>query len=267
MVRYSQKAVAEQSKGERVMDVILLERVEKLGQMGDVVSVKPGFARNFLLPQGKALRATDNNKALFETQRAQLEAENLKRKQDAEAVVEKMGDITVVLIRQAGDAGQLYGSVTARDIAEAVTEAGATIKRSQVVLAEPIKTIGMHDIKVTLHSEVNITVTANVARSADEAKTQEETGAAVLSLAQQEVAEAQAEVEAAAQAAAEAVAAQADEIFEDEAVADAVADAEAAVEAAVDAGISEPVPDPVEVVADAEADAEAEADEEADKPA
>ncbi len=247
------------------MDVILLERIEKLGQMGDVVSVKSGFARNFLLPQGKALRATDNNKAQFETQRAQLEAENLKRKQDAEAVAEKMGDITVVLIRQAGDAGQLYGSVTARDIAEAVTEAGATIKRSQVVLADPIKTIGMHGVKVNLHSEVSITVTANVARSVDEAKTQEETGSAVLSLAQQEVMEAQAEVEAAAQAAAEAVAAQADDIFEDEAVAEAVADAEAAVEAAVDAGVAEPVPAAVEEVAEAEA--EAEADEEAEKPA
>lgn len=245
------------------MDVILLERIEKLGQMGDVVSVKPGFARNFLLPEGKALRATDNNKALFETQRAQLEAENLKRKQDAEAVADKMGDVTVVLIRQAGDAGQLYGSVTARDIAEAVTEAGATIKRSQVVLADPIKTIGMHEVKVTLHSEVTITVTANVARSTDEAKTQEETGGAVLSLAQQEEMQAQAEIEAAAQAAADAVAAQADDIFEEEAVADAMADAEAAVDAAVDAGVAEPVPAPVEAAEVAE-DA---ADDEAEKPA
>ena len=112
-----------------MMNVILLERIEKLGQMGDIVTVKPGFARNYLLPQGKALRATENNKAQFEGQRAQLEADNLKRKQEAEAVADKIKDISVVLIRQAGDAGQLYGSVSARDIAEAVTAAGATIKR------------------------------------------------------------------------------------------------------------------------------------------
>jgi len=212
-----------------MMNVILLERIEKLGQMGDIVTVKPGFARNYLLPQGKALRATDDNKAQFEGQRAQLEADNLKRKQEAEAVAGKIKDISVVLIRQAGDAGQLYGSVSARDIAEAVTAAGATIKRSQVILASPIKTIGLHDIRVELHGEVIITVVANVARSQDEAETQEKTGGAVLSLAQKEEIEVQAEADAAAEAAAEAVVEQADAMFDEGAAEDAVADAEASV--------------------------------------
>lgn len=212
-----------------MMNVILLERIEKLGQMGDIVTVKPGFARNYLLPQGKALRATDDNKAQFEGQRAQLEADNLKRKQEAEAVADKINDISVVLIRQAGDAGQLYGSVSARDIAEAVTAAGATIKRSQVILASPIKTIGLHDIRVELHGEVIITVVANVARSQDEAKTQEKTGGAVLSLAQKEEMEVQAEAEATAEAAAEAVVEQADAMFDEGAAEEAVADAEASV--------------------------------------
>jgi len=211
------------------MNVILLERIEKLGQMGDIVTVKPGFARNYLLPQGKALRATDDNKAQFEGQRAQLEADNLKRKQEAEAVADKIKDISVVLIRQAGDAGQLYGSVSARDIAEAVTAAGATIKRSQVILASPIKTIGLHEIRVELHGEVIITVVANVARSQDEAETQEKTGGAVLSLAQKEEMEVQAEADAAAEAAAEAVVEQADAMFDEGAAEDAVADAEASV--------------------------------------
>tara|TARA_R110000787_G_scaffold285461_3_gene401143 strand:+ start:22948 stop:23619 length:672 start_codon:yes stop_codon:yes gene_type:complete len=212
-----------------MMNVILLERIEKLGQMGDIVTVKPGFARNYLLPQGKALRATDDNKAQFEGQRAQLEADNLKRKQEAEAVADKINDISVVLIRQAGDAGQLYGSVSARDIAEAVTAAGATIKRSQVILASPIKTIGLHDIRVELHGEVIITVVANVARSQDEAETQEKTGGAVLSLAQKEEMEVQAEAEATAEAAAEAVVEQADAMFDEGAAEEAVADAEASV--------------------------------------
>lgn len=212
-----------------MMNVILLERIEKLGQMGDIVTVKPGFARNYLLPQGKALRATENNKAQFEGQRAQLEADNLKRKQEAEAVADKIRDISVVLIRQAGDAGQLYGSVSARDIAEAVTAAGATIKRSQVILASPIKTIGLHDIRVELHGEVIITVVANVARSQDEAETQEKTGGAVLSLAQKEEMEVQAEAEAAAEAAAEAVVEQADTMFDEGAAEEAVAEAEASV--------------------------------------
>lgn len=211
------------------MEVILLERIEKLGQMGDVVSVKAGFARNFLLPQGKALRANDENKAMFEAKRVQLEAENLKRREEAQAVADKMGDLSVVLIRQAGDAGQLYGSVNARDIAEAVTEAGFSVGRSQVALADPIKTIGMHNVRVNLHGEVAVTVTANVARSADEAETQEKTGAAVLSLAQQEALEVEAENEAEARAA-EAVAEQADVIFEEGAAEDAIEDAAAGVD-------------------------------------
>ncbi|MEX0692903.1 MAG: 50S ribosomal protein L9 [Rhodospirillales bacterium] len=178
------------------MEVILLERIEKLGQMGDVVSVKPGFARNFLLPQGKALRATNQNKKQFDQQRVQLEAENLKRKSEAEAVAAKMTDMKVILIRQAGDAGQLYGSVTARDIADAVNAAGVTIRRTQVVLDTPIKTIGLHQVRIDLHSEVTLKITANVARSRDEAETQEKTGGAVLSLAQQEQAEIEAEAAA-----------------------------------------------------------------------
>lgn len=229
------------------MDIILLERIEKLGQMGDVVSVKPGFARNFLLPKGKALRATDNNKAQFEQQRAQLEAENLKRKQEAEAVAEKMADMKVVLIRQAGDAGQLYGSVSARDVADAVKEAGVTIGRSQVALDKPIKTIGMHDVRVELHAEVVVNIIANVARSHDEAETQEATGAAVMSLAQQEEIQVQADAEAAADAAlaaAGAVAEQADDVFEEGAADAAVADAEAAAEDAVsdEEGVTEEAP-------------------------
>ena len=183
------------------MEVILLERIEKLGQMGDVVSVKPGFARNFLLPQGKALRATNQNRKQFDLQRVQLEAENLSRKQDAEAVAAKMTDMKVVLLRQAGDAGQLYGSVTARDIADAVNTAGVTIRRAQVVLDTPIKTIGLHTVRIDLHGEVSVKITANVARSQDEAETQEKTGGAVLSLAQMEQMEIQAEAEAFADAA------------------------------------------------------------------
>lgn len=214
------------------MEVILLERIEKLGQMGDIVKVKPGFARNFLLPQGKALRATDQNKSHFDAQRAQLEADNLKRKQEAEAVAAKMTDLKVVLIRQAGDAGQLYGSVTGRDIADAITDAGVTVRRGQVILDKPIKTIGMHVIRVELHGEVIVDVTANVARSRDEAETQEKTGAAVLSLAQQEQIEIEAEADAAAEAAI-AVAEQAGAVFEEGAAEDAVAEAEAEAEAAV----------------------------------
>jgi len=216
------------------MEVILLERIEKLGQMGDIVSVKPGFARNFLLPQGKALRATDQNKSHFEAQRAQLEADNLKRKSEAESVAAKMEGLTVVLIRQAGDAGQLYGSVSGRDIADAVSEAGVTVRRGQVILDKPIKTIGMHEVRIELHGEVSVVVTANVARSKDEAETQEKTGAAVLSLAQQEQAEIEAEAEAAAEAAV-AVAEQAGAVFEEGAAEDAVADAEAAAEAEAEA--------------------------------
>lgn len=162
------------------MEVILLERVERLGQMGDVVTVKDGFARNFLLPMKKALRATAGNKATFEADRAQLEADNLERKAEAEAVAKAMADVKVVMIRAAGESGQLYGSVSSRDIAEAVTEAGVGISRSQVVLDRAIKTLGLHDVVIRLHPEVSETVVVNIARSADEAETQFSTGSAVV---------------------------------------------------------------------------------------
>ena len=172
------------------MEVILLERIEKLGQMGDIVKVKPGFARNFLLPQKKALRATKANMEVFESQRAQLEAENLKRKEEAEAVAKKVEGMTAVMIRQAGDTGQLYGSVSARDIADALTEAGATVGRSQVLLNNPIKVIGLHTVEVRLHPEVTVTIHANVARSDSEAEIQESSGHEVTLEEQQAVTEA-----------------------------------------------------------------------------
>ncbi|HSR70876.1 MAG TPA: 50S ribosomal protein L9 [Kiloniellales bacterium] len=158
------------------MQVILLERVENLGQMGDVVSVRPGFARNYLLPQRKARRATKENLALFEQQRAQLEADNLERRKEAEKVGQKLDGVMVTLIRQAGDSGQLYGSVNARDLADAVTEAGFTIDRSQVVLDRVIKALGLHDVRIRLHPEVTVTVKANVARSEADAEVQAKTG-------------------------------------------------------------------------------------------
>ncbi len=152
--------------------VILLERIEALGQMGDVVKVKPGFARNFLLPQKKAMRATKENLAYFEKQRAQLEVQNLSRKSDAEKIAEKMGVLSVVIIRQAGETGQLYGSVSNRDVATAITAAGYTADRRQVLLLEPIKTLGIHTTRLALHPEVTIEVRVNVAQSEDEAKAQ-----------------------------------------------------------------------------------------------
>ncbi len=152
------------------MNVILLERVPKLGQMGDVVKVKPGFARNYLLPQKKALRATKDNIAYFETQRVTLEAQNLERRKDAEAVAAKMGDLKVTLIRQASEALQLYGSVTSRDIADAAIAAGVKIQRGQIELDKPIKALGAHKIKVHLHPEVSVDISALVARSPDEAE-------------------------------------------------------------------------------------------------
>jgi len=154
------------------MQVILLERIGRLGQMGDVVTVKDGYARNFLLPQGKALRATKANREHFESQRAQLEAHNLERKSEAEAVAVKLNGLSVIIIRQAGEAGQLYGSVSTRDIAGAVTEGGFSIERRQVMLDRPIKTLGLHDIRIALHAEVTPHVVVNVARSADEAARQ-----------------------------------------------------------------------------------------------
>jgi large subunit ribosomal protein L9 len=154
------------------MDVILLERIESLGQMGDVVKVKPGYARNFLLPQHKALRATKENREHFEKQRAQLEAQNLQKRSDAEAVAKKMEDLSVVIIRQAGEFGQLYGSVSTRDIATGVTNAGVTVDRRQILLDVPIKTLGLHKTRVALHPEVIVSVTLNVAQTEEEAAAQ-----------------------------------------------------------------------------------------------
>ena len=154
------------------MEVILLQRIGRLGQMGDVVNVKDGYARNFLLPQKKALRATEENRAKFETQRAQLEANNLELKKEAEAVATKLEGKTFVAIRSAGDTGQLYGSVSTRDLAEVVTAGGFTIERRQVILDRPIKTLGLHQTRVALHPEVVVSVTLNVARSEDEAERQ-----------------------------------------------------------------------------------------------
>jgi large subunit ribosomal protein L9 len=162
------------------MEVILLERVNKLGQMGEVVTVKDGFARNFLLPQKKALRATDNNKAAFEADRARLEADNLERKSEAEKVAASMVDVKVIMVRAAGESGQLYGSVSSRDIADAVTEAGVKIARSQVNLDRSIKNLGLHDVVITLHPEVSETVVVNIARSEEEAEVQFSTGSAVV---------------------------------------------------------------------------------------
>lgn len=154
------------------MQIVLLERIRKLGQMGDIVTVKDGFARNFLLPTGKALRATKANIARFETQRAQLEAVNLERKSEAEAVGEKLEGKTFVAIRQAGDTGQLYGSVTTRDIAEVVIADGFTIERNQLELQNPIKTLGLHSVDVSLHPEVDVKIVINVARTDEEAERQ-----------------------------------------------------------------------------------------------
>jgi large subunit ribosomal protein L9 len=158
------------------MDVILLERVHNLGQIGDVVKVKPGYARNFLLPLKKALRATEANKARFEAQRAQIEANNLEKRGEAEKVRSKVDGLKVVLIRQAGETGQLFGSVNARDVAEAVTAAGFTVDRRQVILDRPIKVLGLHPLRVALHPEVVVSITANVAKSTEEAEAQEKAG-------------------------------------------------------------------------------------------
>lgn len=151
------------------MQVILLERIARLGQMGDVVRVRDGYARNFLLPQGKALRATKDNSKRFEAERAQLEARNLDRKNEAGEVAAKLDGKAFIVIRQAGETGQLYGSVTARDLADAVTAGGFSVGRAQVVLHQPIKTIGLHTVAIALHPEVESKVTVNVARSEDEA--------------------------------------------------------------------------------------------------
>ena len=154
------------------MEIVLLERVEKLGQMGDVVTVKNGFARNFLLPQGKALRANKSNLAVFEAKRAQLEADNLKHKAEAETVAETLNGTTVVLIRAASESQQLYGSVSTQDIARAVTDNGTTIDRKQVIMDKVLKTLGLHEIRVRLHPEVTVDIAVNIARSNEEADIQ-----------------------------------------------------------------------------------------------
>ena len=162
------------------MNIILLERVAKLGQMGEVVRVKNGYARNFLLPRGKALRATEANKKHFEGQRAQLETRNLERKGEAQAIGEKLNGQVFTIIRQAGDSGQLYGSVSTRDIAEAATAGGFSVERNQVILHTPIKALGLHKAPVHLHPEVDVEIVVNIARSAEEAERQAKGESAVL---------------------------------------------------------------------------------------
>ena len=154
------------------MELVLLERVESLGRMGDVVSVKPGYARNYLLPQGKALRATKENLRFFEARRADLEARNIERRSQAEGVAGDMTGLSVMIIRRASEMGHLYGSVTVRDIAEAAEEAGVFVDRRQIRLARPIKELGLHEVTVQLHPEVTVSITANIARTPDEAEAQ-----------------------------------------------------------------------------------------------
>ena len=154
------------------MEVILLERISRLGQMGETVKVKDGFARNFLLPQGKALRANEANKKKFEGQRAQLEARNLERKAEASKVAETLDGKSFVAVRSAGETGQLYGSVSTRDIAELITAEGFSVNRNQILLNHPIKTVGLTNVAIALHPEVEVTVTLNIARTADEAERQ-----------------------------------------------------------------------------------------------
>jgi large subunit ribosomal protein L9 len=178
------------------MDVILLERIAKLGQIGEVVRVRDGFARNFLLPQGKALRATDGNRTKFESMKAQLEARNLEKKGEAEAVAKKLDGETFVVIRQAGEGGQLYGSVSTRDIAGALEAGGFHINRNQITLNIPIKSIGMHKMPVELHGEVEVEIIVNVARNADEAVRQARGEDLTISRTDEEEDAAQAKVDA-----------------------------------------------------------------------
>ncbi len=175
------------------MQVILLERVAKLGQMGDVVDVKPGYARNFLLPQGKALSASDANIASFEAQKAQLEARNLETKKEAEALAEKLDGQQFIVIRSASDAGALYGSVTPRDAADAATADGFTVDKKQVALLAPIKELGLHSVTVRLHPEVEVKIQLNVARSEEEAELQA-SGKSIVELAAEEEAAAEFEI-------------------------------------------------------------------------
>ena len=176
------------------MDIILLERVAKLGQMGEVVSVKEGYARNFLLPQGKALRVNAANLARFEAEKAQMEARNLETKQEAASLAEKLDGQKFIVIRSASDAGSLYGSVTTRDAADAATEAGFSVDKKQVVLLGAIKELGLHDVSINLHPEVTATITLNVARSVEEAELQE-AGKSIAELAAEEEAAAEFEIQ------------------------------------------------------------------------
>jgi large subunit ribosomal protein L9 len=175
------------------MQVILLERVAKLGQMGDVVDVKPGYARNYLLLQGKALTASKENIASFEGQKAQLEAQNLETRKEAEAMGDKLGGQQFIVIRQASDGGNLYGSVTTRDAADVATEEGFTLDRKQVIIRTPIKVLGLHEVEVTLHPEVTVTIELNVARSPEEAELQA-SGKSIQELAAEEEAQADFEI-------------------------------------------------------------------------
>jgi large subunit ribosomal protein L9 len=195
-----------------MMEIILLERVEKLGQMGDVVTVKDGFARNYLLPQKKALRANESNRKDFETKRVDLEAQNLTQKTEAESVAKKMEGIYCSLIRQASEGGQLYGSVSARDIAESATAAGFAVGRNQVQLDRAIKMLGIHPIRVQLHAEVSVSINVNAARTEEEAE------------AQQAADEKGESTNVAAEAADDVAEVQVEEIFEDGAQADAEAE-------------------------------------------
>ena len=178
------------------MQIILLERIEKLGQMGDLVNVKPGYARNYLLPQGKALRANKANMERFESERAQREADNLTQRSEAETEAKKMDGLAVNMVRAASEMGQLFGSVTSRDIAEAITEAGFTIDRSQVVMDRAIKSLGLTETRIRLHPEVSVSVIVNIARSLAEAETQLKTGIAVTGEVNDEVDDAPAEQQA-----------------------------------------------------------------------
>jgi len=172
------------------MEVILLERIEKLGQMGDIVKVKPGFARNYLLPQAKALRSNKENLALFEARKVQLEAANLKRKAEAEQISEKMASLKLVVIRQAAETGQLYGSVTGRDIRDAIREAGFNIERRQVILDQPFKEIGTFNVRISLHPDVSRTVDVVIARSQEEIERNEAAAAKAAAKAAAEAAKA-----------------------------------------------------------------------------
>jgi large subunit ribosomal protein L9 len=181
-----------------LMQVILLERIEKLGQMGDIVTVKNGFGRNYLVPKGKALRATKANLSEFERRRVQLETANLQRREEAVAAAARIEGRSVVVLRQAGEGGQLYGSVNPRDIAAAFAEDGVAMQRQQVRLASPIKELGVHQVRIALHPEVDVTVTVNVARSAEEAEIQADPELAAAAAAAEAAERAEAEAEAAA---------------------------------------------------------------------